>query len=126
VRAQPAGDFLDLRHALVAALLDDVGRAVEPGQGLPVGVPRHGDDPLRAELPGREDRHQADGAVTDDRDRLARAHLGCHGGEPAGAQHVGGGQQRGDQLRIRLPRRRDKRAVGVRDAGPLGLGAAGL
>ena len=72
---------------------------------------------------GGEDRHQADRSVADDRDRLARAGLGGDGGEPAGAEHVGGGQQGRDQLRVRLSRRRHQRAVGVRDAGLLRLRA---
>ena len=38
VRAEPAGQLLDLRDALVAALLDDVGGAVEAGELLPLGV----------------------------------------------------------------------------------------
>ncbi len=38
VRPEPAGEFFDLRHALVAAFGDDVGRAVEARQLLPVGV----------------------------------------------------------------------------------------
>ena len=66
---------------------------------------------------------QADRAVTDDRDGLAGAGLGGDGGEPAGAEHVGGGQQRRDQVGVGLPRGGDEGAVGVRDAGLLGLGA---
>ena len=46
---------------------------------------------------------QADRAVADDGDGLARAGLGGDGGEPAGAQHVGGGQQRRDQVGVGLP-----------------------
>ncbi|MGY2085897.1 hypothetical protein ACI790_19390 [Blastococcus sp. SYSU DS0539] len=42
---------------------------------------------------GRQDAEQADGSVADNGDGLARGGLGGDGGEPAGAQHVGGGQQ---------------------------------
>ena len=66
---------------------------------------------------------QTDRAVTDDRDGLSGAGLGGVGGEPAGAQHVGGGQQRRDEVVVRLPGRGDQGAVGVRDARLLGLGA---
>ena len=61
-------------------------------------VPAHRDDPLGAELPGRQHGEQADRAVADDRDGLARLHVGGDGAEPAGAEHVGGGQQAGDQV----------------------------
>ncbi len=39
VRAEPAGELLDPRHALLAALFDDVGGAVEAGELLTLGVP---------------------------------------------------------------------------------------
>ena len=45
------------------------------------------------------------------------------GGEPAGAEHVGGGHQAGDQVVGRHVGSGDQRAVGKRDAGVLGLGA---
>ena len=73
---------------------------------------------LAASTPSRPDR-----AVADDRDRLAGPGLGGDGGEPAGAEHVGGGQQRGDQVGVGLPGGGDEGAVGERDAGVLGLGA---
>ena len=114
----PPVSSLILRDALVAALLDDVGRAVVAGELLPLGVAGHRDDPLGAELLGGEDRHQADGAVTDDRDGLAGTGLGGDGGEPAGAEHVGGGQQRRDQVVVGLPGRGDQGAVGVAGCGP--------
>src|SRR3954466_11730463 len=47
-------------------------RLGEPLAGL---VAAHRDDPLRAELLGGEHREQADGAVADDRHRLARTGL---------------------------------------------------
>ena len=46
----PPVSSLILADALVAALLDDVGRAELAGEGLPVGVAAHRDDPLGAEL----------------------------------------------------------------------------
>ena len=55
VRAEPAGELLDPGHAVVAALLDDVGGAELAGERLPVGVAAEGDDPLGAELLGGED-----------------------------------------------------------------------
>src|SRR5712691_12704319 len=45
VRAEPAGELLDLRHALIAALGDDVGRAELAGELLAGLVPAHRDDP---------------------------------------------------------------------------------
>jgi hypothetical protein len=59
-------------------------------------------------LVGRQDAQQPHRAVTDDRHRLAGPRLGGHGAEPAGAQHVGGGQQGRDQLRIRPARGGDQ------------------
>ena len=104
VRAEPVGELLDLLHAFLAALLDDVGRAVVAGELLPLRMARHGDDALRAELLGGEDRHQSDGSIADDGDGLAGACFGGDGGEPAGAEHVGGSQQRRVQLRSRACR----------------------
>src|SRR3954464_15931919 len=39
-----------------------------------------------------EHAEQADGAIADDGDGLARSCFGGDGGEPAGAEHVGGGE----------------------------------
>ena len=119
----PSVSSLILRDALVAALDDDVGGAELAGELLARLVAAHRDDPLGAELPGGEDGEQADGAVADDRDGLARSGLGGHGGEPAGAQHVGGGQQARDQVVVGHAWRGDQRAVGERDAHVLRLGA---
>ena len=92
VGAEAVGEVLDPRDAVVAALGDDVGGAEVEGELLAVLVAAHGDDPLGAELPGGEDAHEPDGAVADDGDGLAGADLGGDGSEPAGAEHVGGGQ----------------------------------
>ncbi|TDO51720.1 hypothetical protein EV643_103459 [Kribbella sp. VKM Ac-2527] len=80
------------------------------------------DDPLRTQLLGGKDAEQSYRPVTYDRNRLAGAGLGSHGGEPTGAEYVGSGHQGRDQLRVGHPRCGDQRAVGQRDAGPLGLG----
>ena len=96
---EPVGELLDLRDAGLAALLDDVGGAELARERLTVGVAAERDDPLGAELLGGEDAEQADRAVADDRDGLARSGLGGDGGEPAGAEHVGGGHQRRDEVR---------------------------
>ena len=86
-------------------------------------VAAHDDDPLGAELTGGEHAEQADGAVTDDGDGLAGADLGGDGAEPAGAEHVGRGEEVGDHVGRRDLGGGDEGAVGERDAGVLGLGA---
>ena len=111
-------------HAVVAAFGDDVGGAVLQGELLPGLVPAHRDDAFRAELLGGQHAEQPDGAVADHRDGLARAGLGGHRGEPAGAEHVGGGQQARDQVVGRDLRGGDQGAVGQRDPHPFGLRAA--
>src|SRR3712207_5675496 len=125
VRAEPAGHVLDPCRALLAALAHDVGRAELPGELLAGLVPAHRDNPLRAELLGGEHREQADGAVADDRHRLAWTGLGRHGAKPAGAEYVGGREQAGYQVLRRQARRRYKGAVSERDAGVLRLCAGG-
>ena len=92
VRAESVRHRLDAGHALVAACGHDVGRAELPGELLPRLVPTHGDDALGAHLLGGDHRAEADRAVPDDRDRLARLHVGRVSAEPAGAQHIGGRQ----------------------------------
>ena len=103
VGAESIGELLDPGDALVAAFLDDVGGAELAGQGLPVGVAGHGDDPFGAELLGGQDAEQSDSAVADDGDGLTGADLGSNGGEPAGAEHVGGGQQDGIRSSSGMP-----------------------
>jgi hypothetical protein len=115
----------DLGHAVLAALFDDVGRAVLARQPLPGLVAAHGDDPLSAELLGGQHGEQSDRAVTHDGDRLARASLGWHGAEPAGAEHVGGREQARDQIVGRGVGGGDEGAVGKRDAQQLRLRAQG-
>ena len=74
---------------------------------------------------GGEDAQEADGAVADDGDGLARADLGGDGGEPAGAEHVGGGEVVRDEVGGGDLGGGDEGAVGEGDAGVLGLGADG-
>ena len=88
-------------------------------------VAAHDDDPLGAELLGRQHAEETDGAVADDGDGLARADLGGDGREPAGAEHVGGGEEVRDQVASGNVGGGDEGAVGERDAGVLGLGADG-
>src|SRR5204862_429601 len=66
-------------------------------------------------LLGRDHRAETDRAITDDRDRVARLHVGIVGAEPAGAQYIGSGQQAGDQIVGRDVRSGDQGAVGERD-----------
>ena len=98
VGAEPVGELLDRRDALLAARFDDVGRAELASQSLARLVAAHGNDPLGAELLGRQHGEQADGAVTDHGHRLARAGLGRHRAEPAGAEHVGRGEEARDEV----------------------------
>ncbi len=121
--AQTVGEFLDAGHPVVPAFGDDVGGAELVGEGLPVGVAAHRDDPLRTELPGGEHREEADGAVADDRDGLTGAGLGGNRAEPAGAEDVGRGEQPGDQVGVGHPGCRDEGAVGQGDTRELCLGA---
>src|SRR5205085_2853409 len=119
VGAEAAGEGLDPGYAVVAPFGHDVGGAELERQLLPWLVATHGDDPLGAELLGGESAHEANGAIADDGDGLARADLGGDGGEPAGAEDVG----RGKEVRHHASRRDlgggDERAVGERDAGVL-------
>jgi hypothetical protein len=88
-------------------------------------VAAHGDDAFGAELAGGQHGQQPDGAVTDHRDGLVWAGLGRHGAEPAGPEHIGGGQQAREQIVRREVGGGDQGSVGQRDPQQLGLGAAG-
>ncbi len=68
---------------------------------------------------------QPDRAVADDGDGLAGPGFGGDGGEPAGAEHVGGGEEVWDQVVGGHLRGGDEGAVGQRHAHPLGLCGAG-
>ena len=74
-------------------------------------VSAHRDDAPRAELSGRQYGEQADSTVTDNSDGLPRAGLGGDGAEPAGAEHVAGGEQARDQVARRDIRDGDESAV---------------
>ena len=111
VRADPIGEVLDPRHALVTAFDHDVGRAEFARELLPRLVTAHRDDPLGAHLLGGEHAEQANGAVTDDHDGRAWLHVRRVGGEPAGAQDIRRGEQAGDQVVRGKARCRHQRAV---------------
>ena len=81
--------------------LDDVGRAEVAGQRLPVGVPRHGDDAVRAEASGRDDGAQAHGPVADHDDGGALPDAGGSRRVVAGAHHVGEREQAREQRIVR-------------------------
>jgi hypothetical protein len=86
-------------------------------------VAAHGDDPFRAQVPRRQHGEEADRAVTDHRDGLARSDLGGLGAEPGGAEHVGGGEETRDQVCRGQVGGGHEGAVGQRNAEGLGLGA---
>ena len=125
MRAESVGELLDPCHALVAALGHDVGRPELACKRLPVRVPAHRDDAFGAQMFRGQHTEQPDRAVADDGHGLARPHLGRHGTEPTGAEHVRGREQRRDEVGIRLTGCGDERAVGVRDPGVFGLRAEG-
>src|SRR6516165_5505456 len=98
VGAEPVGELFDVGDAVVASCGDDVAGSEVEGELLAVLVAAHGDDGVGSELAGGEDAEQAHCAISDHGHRLAGPDLGGDGGEPAGAQHIGRGQQAGDQL----------------------------
>ena len=102
--SETVGQVLDGLHSGITALLDDVGRPEAPGQRLAVGVPAHGNDPFRTQLPSGQHTEQTDCAVADDGDGPAWPCLGGHRCEPARAEHVGGCEQRRDQVVVGLLR----------------------
>ena len=65
ISANTLRQLLDLRHTLVAALGDDVGRAVFECEVLPRLVAAHGDDPTGFPLICGEHAHKANRTVTD-------------------------------------------------------------
>jgi hypothetical protein len=85
----------------------------------------HGDDPLSPQLAGGQHGQQPHRAIPDHRHGLARPGLGGHGGEPARAEHIGGGQQAREQVVGREVGGGDQGAVGQRDPQQLGLGTQG-
>jgi hypothetical protein len=121
VRTQPVGELLDRSRTGVATLADDVGGTKLARELLARLVPAHRDDPFGSELLGGHDTQQADRAVADHDDGLARTDRGGHGGEPAGSQDVGGGKEIGDHLVVRYLGGGHEGAVGEGDAHPLSL-----
>jgi hypothetical protein len=85
--------------AVVAAFFDDVSGAELARELLARRVTAHDDDPFGAELLGGEHTEEADGAVTDDGDCLARPDLSGHGTEPTRAEHVRRREETWDQVR---------------------------
>jgi hypothetical protein len=75
VRAEAVGELADALDRLVAALADDVGHTKLLRECDPVSVTAEDDDPLGAEPAGGDHAAQADSAVADDGDGLARADL---------------------------------------------------
>ena len=73
VDTDAGGELEDRLVGFLAAGVDDVGGAERSGDPLAVGVPAEGDDPLGAEPLGGQHGGQADGAVADHGDRVARA-----------------------------------------------------
>ena len=73
VGADSVGELLDPLGALLAALGHDVGRPELAGDLLALLVARHRDHPLGPHLGRGQDAAQADRAVTDDHDGVARA-----------------------------------------------------
>src|SRR5215210_607560 len=123
MRTETLCQLLDLGNPFVATLFDDVGRSVLARQTLSWLVAAHGDDPLGAELLRREHGEQADGAVADHCNVLARPDLGGHSTEPAGPEHIGCREQARDEVVRRYVRRGHERAVGERYPQQLGLRA---
>jgi hypothetical protein len=52
VGTKPVREFFDFGSALIASILDDVGRSELAGKMLAGLVPAHGDDPFRAKVLG--------------------------------------------------------------------------
>jgi hypothetical protein len=87
-----------VRHAFVAALGHEVGRADLTGELLPRFAPAHHGNALGAHLLCGQHAEETDCAVTNYRDRLAGANRSRVGGEPAGAEHIRCGKQTRDQV----------------------------
>src|SRR6266550_626985 len=109
VNADALGQILDAGHPLVTALGHDVSRAKLTGDFLPCRVTAHYNNPLPAHLLRREHSKEADCAITDDDDRLARLDIGGDGGKPASAENIGCCQQARDQVVRRNARRGHER-----------------
>ena len=94
---------------------------------LAIGVTAQRDDALGAEALGGQGAREADGAVADNGNRAARAHVGAHRSVVTGRHHVRQRQQRGEHLlRVARAGHGDERAVGERHADGLALAAIEL
>lgn len=100
--------------AFIATRGNDVRRAEFEREILARLVPTHGDDAGGAHLLRRKHAHETDRAIANDHGRSARLHSCRIGGVPAGAKHVGCGEQARDQIVGRHVRRGDQRAVSER------------
>ena len=121
MRAEAAGQLAHALDRRLAALADDIGRAERARQRDAIGMTAEHDDLLGAEPAGGDHAAQTHGAVTDDRDHLARAALCGERGMVARAHHVRQRQQRRHQRVIRTDRKHDQRPVrlsGTRTASP--------
>jgi hypothetical protein len=109
------GELADAGDALLAALAHLVGGPEAPGDGQPVVVAPHDDDPLGPEPPGGQHGAEADGAVAHHDCRRAGPHAGAEGGVVAGAHDVAEGGERGGQPvvgEVGVGRQRDQRPIG--------------
>jgi hypothetical protein len=86
--AEPVCQLPNRGYPVLAALCDDVGRALIAGQSLAWLVAADRDDPLRTELLRGQDGVKPDGAVTHHGNGLPRAGLGGNSGEPARTKHI--------------------------------------
>ena len=120
VDAEAVGELAHALDRLVAALADDVGRAELSRQRYPGRVAAKDDDLLGAEAPGGDHAAQADGAVTDDGDRLSAADLGDDRSVMGRAHHVREVEKRWHQ-RVVLGDRQDEQGP-VRMGHPEGFG----
>ena len=71
---------------------------------------------LAAHMLGRKHTKESDRAVTDNHDGIARLHISCMGGEPAGAHNVGERQQTRHHIIRRYIGGSHQGAIGKRDA----------
>jgi len=113
-----------LAHALdcfLTALADGIGRAELPREFDAVGVAAEDDDLLGAEALGGDHAAQADGAVADDGDGLARPHVGAERGMVACRHHVAECEQRRHQSVVSADGQHHEGAVRLGDTNRLAL-----
>lgn len=133
-RTDSLDQVLDSADALFTALVHYVGRAEFPRELLSRGVTTHCNEPLGTQFLGRKHTPQADSAITDDCDGLARLHVGRPSGEPTRAHDIGNRKKARDQLfrgnlwrgHQRSVRKRDTQHRRLRRANELSVLARGL